>query len=452
MRNRIREHDSPEHLQMIKARTSLVMHEPFFGNLALQMELVEDPRVQTMSVNGSWIKYNPIFVNELTHDETVGVVAHEVMHVAMMHHMRRNERAHELWQQACDHAINHILKKANFTLPEGGLWERRFYGMNAEAIYNIMYDEALDDLKKQQEQSKDDDECEGLSAAHGEDSDDDNKTNGNDESPPEETQSDEKQQESSDQKPAQQQVPDPGGYGAVEDAEALEEMTDKEKENLEKEWKDNVMAAATSQKMQGNMPEWMEEFVGGIKEPKLHYTELLRDFLEDKAKNDYSMMHPNTRYAQVTRDCGMALPGMYSEEVGNIGFIIDSSGSISIEEKERYATEISKVLEDFPNMDIDVVYVDTRVASVQHLTNDDLPIELNFKGGGGTNFRPGFEWFEENGVEPKAVIYFTDGWCRTFPKEEPEYPVLWLCTSGEEQMTTGYGKVPFGEVIGLEID
>jgi len=464
-------YDSPQHLEVIKARANLIMHEPFFGNLALQMKLIETRTVQTMSVNGEWIKFNPDFVDELNPDELKGVVAHEVMHVAMMHHLRRKGREQFPWQLATDNAINHVLKDSGFSLPKGGQWEERFKGMSAEAIYKIMYDEALEKLQneKDEEAGKECNDGDGIMDQSAPNQSNQQPQSGvqnakapnaakgnagsNEEATSENEDSENNTNETTEPDPPKQEsVPDPGGYGAVEDAPDLETMTEGEKEELEKEWKDNVMSAAMSQKMHGSTPAWLEEFVDGVKEPKIHYTELLRDFIEDHAKNDYSMMHPNTRYAQVTRDHGISLPGLYSEEVGNIGFIIDTSGSISDSEKERYASEISGVLEDFPNMDIDVVYVDTRVAGVQHLANEDLPIELKFRGGGGTSYKPGFKWFEENDIEPKAVIYFTDGWCSNFPKKEPPYPVLWMCTDGEETMTTGYGAAPWGTVIGLEID
>jgi len=425
---------SEANLRIIKSRSTLLMHEPFFGNVALKMTLDEDPRIPTFATNGEILKYNPEFAMELSHDELNGVIAHEVMHVALMHHLRRKERKPHFWQIACDHAVNLILDKAGFDLPGNPYKSEEFRDMTAEQIYEIIHAEGKNDGPGQPSDDSDGD-------GNGDPSNKNQQSKGDQPS----------DGQGKDGKDNDQPTQDPGGCGVIEDANGLDSMTDQEREYLEKEWKDSVSQAAIAQKMQGNVPAWLEEMVGAMKAPKIHYTELLRDFLEEKTKNDYSWMHPNTRYGHVTREQGIALPGMYSEDVGNIGFIIDSSGSVSKKEKERYASEISGVLEDFPNLKIDVIYVDTRVANVQHLTNDDLPVELEFEGGGGTSFKPGFEWIEENDQEPKAVIYFTDGYCSSYP-EEPSYPVLWLCTSGEETMKSGYRAAPFGEVIGLEIE
>ena len=60
----------------------------------------------------------------------------------------------------------------------------------------------------------------------------------------------------------------------------------------------------------------------------------------------------------------------------------------------------------------------------------------NFKGGGGTSFRPVFEWVEKQGLRPEALVYFTDAEGE-FPERAPHYPVIWLVKGRE--------PVPWGE-------
>ena len=69
------------------------------------------------------------------------------------------------------------------------------------------------------------------------------------------------------------------------------------------------------------------------------------------------------------------------------------------------------------------------------------PIELAPVGGGGTDFRPCFGWLEERGIVPQTLVFLTD-LCGTFPKEVPQYPVLWASTETR--------SAPFGEVIPME--
>ncbi|MFA7097204.1 MAG: VWA-like domain-containing protein, partial [Gammaproteobacteria bacterium] len=63
-----------------------------------------------------------------------------------------------------------------------------------------------------------------------------------------------------------------------------------------------------------------------------------------------------------------------------------------------------------------------------------------FRGGGGTSFRPVFEWLEREGRRPDLLVYFTDAQGE-FPPQEPDYPVLWL--------VKGKAAVPWGQRIQL---
>jgi hypothetical protein len=49
---------------------------------------------------------------------------------------------------------------------------------------------------------------------------------------------------------------------------------------------------------------------------------------------------------------------------------------------------------------------------------------------------------DENGIEPKGLIYLTDLCCNSFPVE-PDYPVLWV--------TDLQKAAPFGETLRIHI-
>ena len=54
-----------------------------------------------------------------------------------------------------------------------------------------------------------------------------------------------------------------------------------------------------------------------------------------------------------------------------------------------------------------------------------LKLPENIKGGGGTCFKPVFEWIEQQDMEPGLLLYFTDAEGE-FPLHQPNYPVIWL--------------------------
>ncbi len=85
--------------------------------------------------------------------------------------------------------------------------------------------------------------------------------------------------------------------------------------------------------------------------------------------------------------------------------------------------------------------IDTNVAATETVNIYDF--QLHARGGGGTDFKPGFEYIEEEAIMPSCAIYFTDGWCSSF-SEEPDFPTMWILTDKANF------KPPFGEVINVE--
>ena len=73
-------------------------------------------------------------------------------------------------------------------------------------------------------------------------------------------------------------------------------------------------------------------------------------------------------------------------------------------------------------------------------TWEEFTLPRKFKGGGGTSFKPVFEWLEQQDQQPDLVVYFTDAEGE-FPKHEPQCPVLWL--------VKGRTKVPWGQRVQL---
>jgi predicted metal-dependent peptidase len=62
-------------------------------------------------------------------------------------------------------------------------------------------------------------------------------------------------------------------------------------------------------------------------------------------------------------------------------------------------------------------------------------------GGGGTDFAPVFEYVEQQGLAPQALVFLTDLY-GPFPEREPHYPVIWVSTSSQ--------VAPFGETIPVD--
>lgn len=380
--------------KLLKAKIAIVMNHPFFATLMLKRKFIEDHNIQTACTNGVQIKFSPKFIDSLTQDEVTGVLAHEILHISLMHHLRRGDRNPKKWNEACDYAINPMLLQSNFKLPQGALINPAYYNMSAEQIYSLLPDG----------------EGEG---------------DGNGKGKP--------QQGSGKQKQGQQPDNNPG-MGDVEDYPA---QTKSEMEQAEAQAKQEFAEAMQVAKMAGNMPGGLERLINELMQPQVHWKEVLARFLAEVAHNDYSFSRPNRRFAGQ----GFIMPSLYNIEMGEVVLMVDTSGSIDEQLLNKFAAEMQEICSMY-NSPIKVLYVDAKVCGEQDIDPDDT-FKLEPKGGGGTDFRPGFTWLQENGINPKAVVYMTDGLCNDFPKE-PEFPVLWALTDNR------HFNPPFGENIHID--
>lgn len=126
------------------ARSRLIMDQTFFGVLALRLIPEErlDLPYKTLGVDGRKLFYDPEWILEQPIDMCITGVAHEVMHCALTHMLRREGRDPHKWNAAADYAINLILADAGFTPIPGWLLDRKYEGMSADEIYLDLPDSA----------------------------------------------------------------------------------------------------------------------------------------------------------------------------------------------------------------------------------------------------------------------------------------------------------------------
>jgi predicted metal-dependent peptidase len=224
------------------------------------------------------------------------------------------------------------------------------------------------------------------------------------------------------------------GMGDVEDADGKDESSKTAKED---EMKVSLSQALIAAKDQGNLPGSLRRLIQEVLQPKVDWQEVLARFLTEVERNDYTFKKPNPRYIQ----SGFYLPYLENQTIGEIVLIVDTSGSITEEIINKFGTEMQQITNTF-NKGFKVLYVDAKFQGEQDIEPDG-DVKLEPLGGGGTDFKPGFKYIEEQGISPKAVVYFTDMVCTSFP-EEPEYPVLWV------EYGTGGFEAPFGEVLKID--
>jgi predicted metal-dependent peptidase len=402
----------PVAVRIRNARTALLLDHPFFGALLFHLKGRESRSISTMATDGVSLYYNPDFVDTLNSATLAGVLAHEVMHPALQHHLRRSGRDLKRWNVACDYAINPLLLDAGLSLPEGVLVDNRFRGMSAERIYNLIEDEENPAPSTEK----------GLSQNQ----------------PAEEALPEKADQEpegpDADGNPAAPATP--GGIGQVIDANEQEDGEANTLADQAREWQIAVDQAQSVAKLAGKMPAGAVRTFDAAQAAKVDWRELLRRAWSDTIPADYSWTRPNRRHIW----SGLYLPGVTCEGVGEIAIAVDCSGSVSARQLGLFEAEIRSILAGQRPQRVYVLYFDAEVQKVDTFQAGE-EIALAPIGGGGTDFRPSVEWLQERGIVPQTLVFLTD-LCGTFPNEAPTYPVIWASTENR--------ATPFGQVVSME--
>ncbi|MDE0103047.1 MAG: VWA-like domain-containing protein, partial [Bryobacterales bacterium] len=92
----------------------------------------------------------------------------------------------------------------------------------------------------------------------------------------------------------------------------------------------------------------------------------------------------------------------------------------------EFWAELREVVDEIRPERVFVLQVDAALRDAAEYGPDDLPGAITLKGRGGTDFRPGFEWLDEQGIQPGMCLYFTDMECSSYPETEPPFPTTWV--------------------------
>jgi predicted metal-dependent peptidase len=126
-----------------KAKIQLMMtpDSAFFTTVCFSMKHIWDESIPTACTNGTEIRYLPEFFMAQSPAEQLFLILHETLHVALQHVTRRGDRDPQKWNIAADYVINYILVKAGFKMPQGGLYDKKYAGMNTDNVYDLLPDE-----------------------------------------------------------------------------------------------------------------------------------------------------------------------------------------------------------------------------------------------------------------------------------------------------------------------
>jgi len=352
---------------LAKAKMQLMMLKDtvFYTTILFSLKHNWSDEIPTAAVDGRSLIINPDWFENLADKARIGLLVHELLHVALNHITRKGTKDHKIWNMAGDYIINNMITKQGYQLPSGALVDSQYKDMNTEQVYKLIFKES--------------------------------KVNPG-------------------------SVPD-NIPGIGQDIQCPK--TKKERDKIEQDVADIVLQAAiqseNSGQNYGNVPGEVLIQLDRIINPKLPWNVIFQNYMQNFAKDDYSWHKPNKRFQP-----DHYLPTAHSETVCNIAAAVDCSGSVSDKEFNHFINEIATIQETLKPDKITVIDFDTKIHKIQDITEgSDIFTELKFTGRGGTSVKEIFAWAKDN--NPEVLIVFTDGDFYQPGKEAfPECPIIWL--------------------------
>jgi predicted metal-dependent peptidase len=366
--------------KVAKAKSLLILDHPFFGTAVTKRPIKYTDAVPTaaMSATGQ-IYINPEFAEPLTVRQLMFLLAHEAMHYMLGHSLRRKHRDPMAWNIAADKVINDTLIDAKVgDFIDGGVTLDGARNNAAEELYD----------------ENENGEGQGAGGI------------GND-------------------------IGDPVDDGG-------QQLDDSQIHQLEAEAKIEAIQSAKAAKAVGKLPGSIERLIDDMVNVTTPWHEILERFMQAKVKDGYSWQRPNRRF--VGR--GLYLPGVdYTPRMGEIIIAIDTSGSLMQDDLNMFNGHINRILHTCLPEKVHVIYCDYSINGTDEYTPDDLPITAKLVGGGGTSFKPVFEWADNYDGDIECIVYLTDGYGDQ-NEITTNHETVWL--------TTGSENFQFGTVIKFE--
>ena len=374
-----------------KAAFQVINKNPFMSNFISDLN-IDETLPFAMGTDSVKIYINPHKCIEMDIPTLGGVLIHEAGHGLLMHIPRAKNRDHKLWNIATDITINNMILDGDFgntfKLPE---WVYKNYYMrkyNAEQIYRILLNN---------QQGKDNNERE--------------------------------------KELAEKVLKDAGDYGDGNGDNSVVKRIDahfvpKSKEEAKRIAEVNL-SRITSAKMMGNIPANINRAITELTEPKIDWKTVLKKFMSNVVKDDYG-----NKFNHYYMQNNIYLKTLHNNSA-SVVVAVDTSGSISNKEIMLAMAEVKSIL-NASGTKLKVIYCDSEINKVVDSLNIK-DIQNAIAGGGGTDFRPVFEYLKSNSIRPDLLIYFTDLY-GSFPKQSGGFNTLWITTSEGE-------KAPFGKTL-----
>lgn len=412
--------------RLLVARMRILCNHGFYGLLLMHMIYSIDEGCETAYTDGERIAFSPTFLEELSDKELDFVMMHEILHVVLQHCLRGEDKDNERYNIAADIVINSTImhenddKASSITLSKYG--ESMHIAPDGNEGYLYTAEEIYEMLQSKQ---KNFDSGNQKSKKAG--------NVGSKKGRAEKVQQSRKNMD----KPVAKRWDDHSQWGKFEEDSRLRDV-----------WVKNFAECCEAINVRdksnnrGTLPMFAQRMLEKLKKPQTDWRTILNDFIQEEIC-DYSFSPPDRRF----QDSPFFLPDFNemgkNDNVSDILFFVDTSGSISDNDMTTAYSEIKGAIDQYDGkLQGWLGFFDAAIIEPKPFSSFEEFIVIKPAGGGGTDFQIIFEYVDQHmkDKEPNCIIILTDG-CAPFPKEElaNDIPVLWLINN--ENVTPPWGKV-----------
>ena len=198
-------------------------------------------------------------------------------------------------------------------------------------------------------------------------------------------------------------------------------------------------------KIKGKAPASAERILKELVQTKTAWNVQLRKFMRGFEKGSLNYCRPNRRFLSQ----GMIMPSSAKKlRLKHVVLAMDTSGSISEKELNLFASEVNKLVVECRVETLTVIFADSNVANVQTFKRpkENIGKKLIPAGGGGTDFRPAFDYVKRHTLNPDVFIYFTDLYGSFPDKSDAPKATIWAVPEEGK-----YIDVPFGQKLIVDV-
>jgi len=382
---------------------SLGWKSPFFLPAIARIEFVaaQFPPTACVDLRGR-IRVNPDFAATLKDSELQFVIAHELMHLLMLHHDRRANREPVRWNIATDLIINRTLKNAATAMGAGAFTMPM--DKNGHAV-GIIATEDQAEMTAEQLYSEIPEPNAQQMAAH-----------------------------------AAGAVPVGAGCGPTGpgDEPGDDDQPQPTEDHLKRQWRECAAQSQMSGRQAGTQDGNMLADILDIPPPKVRWAEVLRGALSraiaEAGRDDVSWSRRSRRSG-----AEIILPGGITYRC-KASVVIDSSGSMSDEDLSRCVAETTAIVNNC-RVPVFLVVHDHCVQEAcwirpgaRNIVHSN--IKKRMKGRGGTSFNEAYDRVEKEPGKFNVMVHLTDGEVYDWPERPSSVRRLVVALVGSANETS----------------